>query len=113
MQGYLDYRKERHPDFPSAGSIFENPRVMKNSKEKKFEVLPAGKLIGESGLAGKKIGNVKISELHSNFIVNLGNGKEQDVKKLIKLVKEKVKKKSGITLKEEVQHIEKIKSRKS
>ncbi len=77
-----------------------------NEKSKRGkQKIAAGKIIGECGLAGKKIGNVKISEKHSNFIINLGNGKAKDVKKLIKLVKEKVKKKFGITLKEELQEL--------
>jgi UDP-N-acetylmuramate dehydrogenase len=103
MQFYIGYRKQRHPQYPSAGSIFENPSdITKKGKT----IIPAGKLIGDCGLAGKKIGSVKISEQHSNFIVNLGDGKEQDVKKLIKLAKKKVKQKFGIDLKEEVQYVE-------
>ena len=105
IKKYLDYRKKHHPlNFPSAGSIFENIYLQRKSKKEKQKIL-IGKIIGECGLAGRKIGNVKISEKHSNFIVNLGNGKEKDVKKLIKLVKEKVKKRFGITLKEELQEL--------
>ncbi len=70
--------------------------------------MAAGLLIKECGLAGKKIGNIKISEKHSNFIVNLGNGKAADVRKLIKLAKEKVKKKFGMTIREELQYLEKV-----
>ncbi len=107
MREYLDYRKNYHPlRFPTAGSIFENIHFDKKPKSKKFKVLSAGKIIMDCGLTGKKIGNVKISEKHSNFIVNLGKGKAEDVKKLIKLTKLKVKEKFGITLKEELQHLE-------
>ena len=56
-------------------------------------------------MRGKRIGKVKISEKHANFIVNLGNGKAKDVKKLIKLAKKKVKNKFGIGLKEEIQYL--------
>ena len=105
MKKYLDYRKEHHPlKFPTAGSIFENIYLQGKSKIGKQKI-PAGRIIGDCGLSGKKIGNVKISEKHSNFIINLGDGKAKDVKKLIKLVKEKVKKKFGITLKEELQEL--------
>lgn len=108
MEGYLAHRKKAHPlNFPSAGSIFENPKK-KSSRKGEVDVMVAGLLIKECGLAGKKIGNIKISEKHSNFIVNLGKGKADDVKKLIALTKEKVKKKSGITLKEELQYLEKV-----
>jgi len=92
IKQYLDYRKKTQPlNFPSAGSIFKNPRGF-------F----AADLIERCGLRGKRIGKVKISEKHANFIVNLGNGKAKDVKKLIKLAKQKVKSKFGIVLKEEI-----------
>ncbi len=95
IKQYLDYRKQTQPlNFPSAGSIFKN--------------LPgksAGELVEKCGLKGKKIGNVKISEKHANFIVNLGQGKAKDVIKLIKLIKKEVKKKFGVVLEEEIQFL--------
>ena len=95
IKKYLTYRKENHPlNFPSAGSIFKNP-----------EGFSAGELIQKCELKGKKIGNVKISEKHCNFIVNLGDGKAKDVMALIKLAKQKVKNKFGIVLEEEIQYI--------
>jgi UDP-N-acetylmuramate dehydrogenase len=95
IRQYLNHRKKTQPlSFPSAGSIFKNPKGF-------F----AGKLIEECGLKGKRIGNVQISEKHANFIVNLGNGRAKDVIKLIKLIKEKVKKRFGITLKEEIEFL--------
>ncbi|MBD3207957.1 MAG: UDP-N-acetylmuramate dehydrogenase [Candidatus Nealsonbacteria bacterium] len=103
IKGYLDYRKQKHPlEFPSAGSIFENPKG--EGKENPCN-LSAGKIIGDCGLAGKRIGNVKISEKHSNFIVNLGGGKAEEVKQLIKLAKERVKQEFDILLKEELQYL--------
>ena len=107
----LNYRKERQPlNFPSAGSVFKNPRGLATGElgeEDKSSSLSfaAARMIEECGLKGKKIGNVKISEKHSNFIVNLGNGKAKDVIKLIKLIKQKVKKKFGVTLEEEIQFL--------
>lgn len=95
MKEYLDYRKKNQPlNFPSIGSIFKNPKGF-------F----AGELIEKSGLKGKKIGNVKISEKHTNFIINLGNGRASDIKKLITLIKKRVKKFFGITLEEEIQYL--------
>jgi len=92
LAGYLNYRKERQPlNFPSAGSVFKNPNG-----------LSAGELIEKCGLKGKKIGNVKISERHANFIINLGRGRAKDVEKLINLVKKTVKSKFKIVLEEEI-----------
>lgn len=117
IKEYLDYRKKHHPlNFPSAGCIFKNAKLKINNKKllrdfpelkefnKKGEI-PAGWLVEKCGLKGKKSGNVKISEKHANFILNLGNGKAKDVKNLINLAKEKVKNKFGIELEEEIQHL--------
>ena len=94
VKEYLDYRMQRHPQLPSAGSIFKNPGRT-----------PAAILIHKAGLTGRKIGQAQISEKHSNFIVNLGDAKAEDVKKLISLAKKTVKNKFKITLEEETQHL--------
>lgn len=112
---YLRYRRQNHPlEFSSAGSVFKNPEVS-NAKLKDFlkkfpkmkekikdNKIPAGFLIEKTGLKGKKIGQAMVSEKHQNFIVNLGGAKAADVKKLIKLIKEKVKKRFGLQLMEEI-----------
>jgi UDP-N-acetylmuramate dehydrogenase len=91
----LNQRKKNQPlNFPSAGSIFKNP--------KNFS---AGELMEKCGLKGKKINNAQISEKHANFIINLGGAKAKDVIKLITVVKKKVKDKFGIKLKEEIQYL--------
>ncbi len=95
IKDYLNYRKETQPlNSPSAGSIFKNP--------KNFF---AAELIEKCGLKGKRIGGAKISEKQANFIVNLGRAKAKDIKRLINLAKQKVKKKFGINLEEEIQYL--------
>jgi len=95
IERYLNYRKEKHPlEFPSVGSVFENP-----------EGYSAAKLIEECGLKGKKIGQAQISEKHANFIINLSQAKAKDVCRLIDLAKKKVKEKFKIELKEEIQFL--------
>ncbi len=95
IKEYLDYRKENQPlNFSSIGSIFKNPKGFS-----------AGYLIQKCGLKGKRIGNVKISEKHANFIVNLGKGKARDVVKSINLIKKRVMGKFGITLEEEIVYL--------
>ena len=42
------------------------------------------------------------SDIHANFLVNLGNGTFEDAKYLIELVKEKVLEDCGVTLIEEI-----------
>lgn len=123
MKEYLDYRKKTQPlEFASIGSIFENANLndikfaskfgkeMRNDAKLKlmFEnnSVPAGYLIEKCGLKGKSIGDIQISKKHSNFIVNLGNGKAEQVLDLIKIIKQKVKQKFGVVLREEIQYLD-------
>ena len=119
IKEYLNFRKEKQPlNLPSAGSVFKNFTPHRNEVSgagpalkmalqefNRKDLIPAAYLIEKCGLKGKKIGKVKISEKHANFIVNLGGGKAKDVKKLINLAKKKVKNKFSITLEEEIQFL--------
>ena len=91
----INYRKENHPMKPSAGSIFKNP---KNKS--------VGSMVEKLELKGHKVGDAQISEKHGNFIVNLGKAKAEDVKELMKLVREKIKEKYKIELEEEIMIVE-------
>ena len=89
----MKQRKRTQPlNFPSAGSIFKNPPNFS-----------AGCLIERCGLKGKRIGQVQVSETHANFIVNLGNGKAEDVMELINIIKKGVKNKFKIELEKEIE----------
>jgi len=88
IQDRCERRKISQPlDMPSAGSVFRNP-----------EGDYAGRLIEAVGLKGKKIGGAEVSNKHANFIVNAGNATSNDVKSLIKLIREEVKKVFNIDL---------------
>ena len=76
---------------PNAGSIFKNPPGVS-----------AGKLIEMVGLKGFRKGDAQISEIHANFIVNLGNAKARDVMFLMRLAQEEVKKRFNVTLEPEI-----------
>lgn len=110
VEEILEIRIKKQPlNYPSAGSVFKNvplkdipKEIQERFKEKiKNGFLPAGVLIEEAGLKGKKIGGAKVSEKHANFIVNFDKAKARDVFSLILLIKERVKKKFGIILQEE------------
>lgn len=101
---FLKMRSESQPlSLPSSGCLFKNP-----SKEEISQLnlpptrLSAGYLIDSAGLKGKQIGQIQISPKHANFFVNLGEGKAQDIKKLMKLTQKKVFQKFGIKLEPEV-----------
>lgn len=85
-------RRTSQPRESSAGCIFKNP-----------EGTPAGKLIDELGLKGARVGGVKVSEVHGNFIVNDDHGSASDVLQLIAQIKETAQRDRGITLETEVQ----------
>ena len=83
--------RSNQPHTPSAGSAFKNP-----------EGDHAGRLIEEVGLKGFQKGNMAFSEVHANFLVNLGSGTFEDAKWLIDTAKEKVFAHFNIALKEEI-----------
>ena len=84
-------RKATQPlNYPSAGSVFRNP-----------EGMYAGKLIDDMGLKGYTIGKAKVSEKHANFIINTGNAKASDIKRIIDLIKQKALVKYNVRLRVE------------
>ena len=89
IKNRFERRKASQPmDKPSAGSVFRNP-----SPE-----LASWKLIDEVGLKGYRIGDAMVSDKHANFIVNMGSATGKDIKSLIKLIQEKVKKEKDVDL---------------
>jgi len=92
VRSYSEMRKRKQPlDYPSAGSIFKNPKEG-----------PAGKWIEEAGLKGFRIGQAMVSERHANFIINLGKAKAEDVIHLMEFVENKIYEGKGISLEREV-----------
>ena len=51
------------------------------------------------------IGDVKVSNIHANFIINENNGSARDMLNLIDFIKNEVKKKYGISLETEIKII--------
>ncbi|HOJ30337.1 MAG TPA: UDP-N-acetylmuramate dehydrogenase [Spirochaetota bacterium] len=91
----LRERKNKHPlDYPSAGSVFKNP-----------DGHASWKLINDAGLRGYSIGGAKVSELHTNFIVNTGKATAMDIKHLVEFIQETVHKLYDINLEPEIRFI--------
>lgn len=112
----LRKRGEKQPQgFFSPGSFFANPVVKDSQLRTRFErdtgskcqddKIPAGWLIAEAGLLGKKIGGTQVSEEHGNFVVNIGGATAQDVIMLVSLIKQRIRTEFGVQLKEEVQYL--------
>ena len=95
MEALLLKRKKSQPmNKPSCGSVFKNPAGQS-----------AGALIEGAGLKGRAIGGAMISDQHANFIINTGEARAEEVKKLIELAQIKVKEKYGIELQPEVKYL--------
>lgn len=67
--------------------------------------LPSGYLLEEVGAKGMRFGNIYVSKNHGNLIFNNGGGRASDIKKLADILRDKVRKKFGILLEEEVQYL--------
>lgn len=89
-----EFRMQRmngSPSKPSCGSTFKRP--------------PGdfpGRVIEAAGLKGTRIGQIEVSPVHANYLVNHGGGAADDALKLIELVRETVREKLGIELEQEV-----------
>ena len=89
-----EFRAQRmsgSPNRPSCGSTFKRP-------EGDFP----GRVIEAAGLKGTRVGNIEVSPVHANYLVNLGGGTAEDAIALIELVRKTVHEKLGIELESEV-----------
>ncbi|HZY65034.1 MAG: UDP-N-acetylmuramate dehydrogenase [Actinomycetota bacterium] len=92
-----EFRSQRvngSPNKPSCGSTFKRP-------ENDFP----GRVIEAAGLKGARIGNIEVSPVHANYLVNLGGGTAEDALELIEHVRETVREQMGIELDPEVRVI--------
>ncbi|TSC90984.1 MAG: UDP-N-acetylmuramate dehydrogenase [Parcubacteria group bacterium Licking1014_17] len=115
----IKLRNQKYPPgLKCPGSFFKNivlknikPAVRKRllpkiDKDRIFGgKVPVGYLLDLVGAKGMKIGGIAVSEKHGNLIYNVNGGTFSDLQKLIKILKQKVYKKFGIKLEEEVQYL--------
>ncbi len=78
----------------TGGSTFKNPPGHK-----------AWQLIDAAGCRGLKIGGAQVSEMHCNFLINLGGATAADIETLGETVRQRVKEISGIDLEWEIKRI--------
>jgi len=92
-------RRAKHPvEEGSAGSVFKNI--------KQPELIPAGKLLEDSGVRGMKVGGAEIFEKHCNIIINRGKARAADVRHLASMMRQKVLDKFSIELEYEITILE-------
>jgi UDP-N-acetylmuramate dehydrogenase len=78
----------------TGGSTFVNPQGLR-----------AWELVDAAGCRGLKQGGAMISDLHCNFMINLGEATANDLESLGEKVREKVLKQSGILLEWEIKRL--------
>ncbi len=99
IQALMDSRKQRRlasqpVSRPSAGSVFRNPTG-----------LNAWKIVDDLGYRGVRVGGARVSEVHSNFIINEGDASAKDVDTLIRQIQKDAKEKMGVDMVIEVERI--------
>jgi len=78
----------------TGGSTFKNPQGHK-----------AWQLIDAAGCRGLKVGDAQVSEMHCNFLINLGGAAAADIEMLGETVRQRVKESSGVELEWEIKRI--------
>jgi UDP-N-acetylmuramate dehydrogenase len=95
MDAVAEYREQNQPiKERTGGSTFKNPPG--NS---------AWKLVDAAGCRGLRVGGAKVSEMHCNFLINLGGATGADIETLGETVRRRVKETSGVELEWEIKRI--------
>ncbi|HBG08180.1 MAG: UDP-N-acetylenolpyruvoylglucosamine reductase [Geobacteraceae bacterium GWC2_58_44] len=113
VEGTIAKRTARHLQCEkSVGSFFMNPVVTDPELIRRFETdqqlrcresrIPAGWLIDQSGLRNTRVGAAMVSALHANYLINTGEASADEMIRLARLVKSRVRDAMGVQLQEEV-----------
>ena len=104
MKNQLVKRDETQPTKErTAGSTFRNPSGFSSTGEiDDLDDFKAWKLIDDAGMRGATCGGAKISEKHSNFLINTGTATASDLESLGEQVRKSVFQKSKVKLQWEV-----------
>lgn len=78
----------------TGGSTFKNPEGHK-----------AWELVDKAGCRGLQMGGARVSEKHTNFLINTGEATSADIEALGEEVRRRVKDSSGIALEWEIQRV--------
>jgi UDP-N-acetylmuramate dehydrogenase len=78
----------------TGGSTFKNPPGQK-----------AWQLIDAAGCRGLRLGDAQVSEMHCNFLINLGSATAADIETLGETVRRRVKEHAGVDLEWEIKRV--------
>ncbi len=89
LKDFVFRRLSKQPPFylKTAGSTFKNPPGES-----------AGRLLDLCGLKGFKLGGLRFSQKHANFLVNEGEAELKDFKEIVAVARERVLEKLGVEL---------------
>ena len=92
MEEVAEYREANQPIRDrTGGSTFKNPHGYS-----------AWRLIDQAGCRGLSVGGAKVSQLHCNFLINVGNATAEDIERLGETVRRRVREECGTTLQWEI-----------
>jgi UDP-N-acetylmuramate dehydrogenase len=95
MDGVAEHRETKQPiKARTGGSTFKNPPGHS-----------AWKLIDAAGMRGFSVGGAQVSEMHCNFLINVGGATGADIETLGEEVRRRVKETSGVELEWEIKRI--------
>src|SRR5437660_10629996 len=95
MDKITDAREATQPiKSRTGGSTFKNPPGHK-----------AWQLIDAAGCRGLKVGDAQVSQMHCNFLINLGSATAADIETLGETVRRRVREHSSIDLEWEIKRI--------
>jgi len=101
------------PGLRCPGSFFKNVLVSEVSKRSLHRIdrskiiegkIPTGYLLEQVGAKGMRVGGIVIAEFHGNLFINRNHGTAEDVRRLARTLKSKVRRKFGIALEEEIRY---------
>jgi UDP-N-acetylmuramate dehydrogenase len=114
-RGIIKVRNKKYePGLKCPGSFFKNVLVKNISKSSLKLIdsariigdkIPAGYLLETVGAKGMRVGGIYVADFHGNLLINDGTGTYAEVKKLANRLKQKVFKKFGIAIEEEVRYM--------
>ncbi|MDJ1015092.1 MAG: UDP-N-acetylmuramate dehydrogenase [Paracoccaceae bacterium] len=107
MAAQLAKRDETQPTKAlTAGSTFRNPAGFSSTgRADDTHDLKAWKVIDDAGMRGARRGGARMSEMHSNFLENVGGATAADLEGLGEEVRERVFEHSGIRLEWEIMRV--------
>jgi UDP-N-acetylmuramate dehydrogenase len=101
------------PGLRCPGSFFKNVLVSEVSKRSLARIdrgkiiagkIPAGYLLEQVGAKGMRVGGIVIAKFHGNLFINQNHGTAEDVRRLARVLKKRVRRKFGIALEEEIRY---------